>query len=99
MTSNVRIEQFRDPILEKAGQDPKAAGLWKVVTYKPLAHDQSISITYVRFYSFVNWYFSRLNKKFRETYVDLKRTLFVFTDLTQTQIVGGTETDTQSAHR
>ena len=48
-TSSVRIEHFRDPILGKAGQDPKAAGLWKVVTYKPMAHDQKISITYVRF--------------------------------------------------
>ena len=40
LTSSVRIEHFRDPILGKARQDPKAAGLWKVVTYKPLAHDK-----------------------------------------------------------
>ena len=93
LTSSVRIEHFRDPILEKAGQDPKAAGLWKVVTYKPLAHDQKITITYVRFYSFLNWYFSGLNEKFQHTYVDPKRTLYVYSDLAQTQIVGGRETD------
>ena len=93
LTSSVRIEHFRDPILGKAGQDPKAAGLWKVVTYKPLAHDQKITITYVRFYSFLNWYFSGLNEKFQHTYVDPKRTLYVYSDLAQTQIVGGRETD------
>ena len=93
LTSSVRIEHFRDPILGKAGQDPKAAGLWKVVTYKPLAHDQKITITYVRFNSFLNWYFSGLNEKFQHTYVDPKRTLYVYSDLAQTQIVGGRETD------
>ena len=93
LTSSVRIEHFRDPILGKAGQDPKAAGLWKVVTYKPLAHDQKITITYVRFYSFLNWYFSGLNEKFQHTYVDPKRTLYVYSDLAQTQIVDGRETD------
>ena len=93
LTSSVRIEHFRDPILGKAGQDPKAAGVWKVMTYKPLAHDQKISITYVRFYSFVNWYFSGLNENFHQTYVDPKRTLYVYSDLAQTQIVGGRETD------
>ena len=90
LTSSVRIEHFRDPILGKAGQDPKAAGLWKVVTYKPLAHDQKITITCVRFYSFLNWYFSGLNEKFQHTYVDPKR---LYSDLAQTQIVGGRETD------
>ena len=93
LTSSVRIEHFRDPILGKAGQDPKAAGLWKVVTYRPLAHDQKITITYVRFYSFLNWYFSGLKEKFQHTYVDPKRTLYVYSDLAQTQIVGGRETD------
>ena len=93
LTSSVRIEHFRDPILGKAGQDPKAAGLWKVVTYKPLAHDQKITITYVRFYSFLNWYFSGLNEKFQHTYVDPKRTLYVYSDLAQTQLVSGRETD------
>ena len=47
----------------------------------------------MRFYSFVNWYFSGLSEKFQHTYVDPKRTLYVYSDLAQTQIVGGRETD------
>lgn len=92
LTSRVRIEHFRDPILG-GGEDPKTAKLWEVVTYKPLAHDQSISITYMRFYSFVNWYFSGLKQTFHEKYVDPTKSLYVYTDHTQTQLVGGTETD------
>ena len=65
LTSRVRIEHFGDPI-PKGGEDPKTAKLWEVVTYKPLAHDQSVSITYVRFYSLVNWYFSGLNDSFHK---------------------------------
>ena len=34
-----------------------------------------------------------MDEKIYHTYADPKRTLFVYTDLTQTQIVGGTETD------
>ena len=44
----------------------------------------------MRFYSFLNWYFSGLNEKFQHTYVDPKR---LYSDLAQTQIVGGRETD------
>ena len=72
LTSRVRIEHFRDPILG-GGEDFKTAKLWEVVTYKPLAHDQSISITYVRLCSFVNWYFSGLKQAFHEKYVDPTR--------------------------
>ena len=32
-------------------------------------------------------------KKFQHTYVNPKRTLYVYSDLAQTQIVGGRETD------
>ena len=48
---------------------------------------------YVRFFSHVNWYFSGLDEKIYHTYANPKRTLFVYTDLTRTQIVGCTETD------
>lgn len=92
LTSRVRIEHFRDPI-SGGGEDLKTAKLWEVVTYKPLAHDQSISITYVRLCSFVNWYFSGLKQTFHEKYVDPTRSLYVYADLTQARLVGGTKTD------
>lgn len=41
----------------------------------------------------MNWYFSGLKQTFHEKYVDPIRSLYVYTDLTQTQLVGGTETD------
>lgn len=44
-------------------------------------------------YSYVNWYFAELNEVFHEKFVEPTRTLFVYTDLVQTQLVGGTETD------
>ena len=86
LSSSVRIEHFRDPNLNmwKSTDD-----LWRVV-------DRQWNVVvgrYVRFYSYVNRYFSGLDEKIYHTYADPKRTLFVYTDLTQTQIVGGTETD------
>lgn len=89
LSSRVRIEHFRDPIY-KGGENPKKAKLWEIVSYIPLAHDLSITISFVRSYSFVNWYFSGLKMTFHEKFVDPTRS---YTDLTQTQIVGGTETE------
>ena len=77
MSSRVRIEHFRDPIL-KVGENPKTAKLWEIVSYKPLSHDQSITISCVRFYSYVNF---------------MKNTWILQDLLTQTQAVGATETD------
>ena len=86
LSSSVRIEHFRDPNLNmwKSTDD-----LWKVVDIQWTV----VVGRYVRFYPYVNWYFSGLDEKIYHTYADPKRTLFVYTDLTQTQIVGGTETD------
>mgnify|MGYP006963855965 CR=1 FL=1 len=86
LSSSVRIEHLRDPNLNlwKSSDD-----LWKVVNTRW----DVVEGRCVRFYSYVNWYFSGLDEKIYHTYVDPKRTLFVYTDLTQTQIVGGTETD------
>ena len=86
LSSSVRIEHFRDPNLNlwKSTDD-----LWKIVDIQWTM----VVGRYVRFYSYVNWYFSGLDEKIYHTYADPKRTLFVYTDLTQTQIVGGTETD------
>ena len=86
LSSSVRIEHFRDPNLNlwKSTDD-----LWKIMDIQWTM----VVGRYVRFYSYVNWYFSGLDEKIYHTYVDPKRTLFVYTDLTQTQIVGGTETD------
>ena len=86
LSSSVRIEHFRDPNLNlwKSLDD-----LWEVVDVQW----NVVKGRYVRFLAYVNWYFSGLNEKIYHTYADPKRTLFVYTDLTQTQIVGGTETD------
>ena len=86
LSSSVRIENFRDPNLNlwKSTDD-----LWKIVDIQWTM----VVGRYVRFYSYVNWYFSGLDEKIYHTYADPKRTLFVYTDLTQTQIVVGTETD------
>ena len=86
LSSSVRIEHFRDPYLKlwKSTDD-----LWRIVDIQW----NVVVGCYVRFYSYVNWYFSGLDEKIYHTYADPKRTLFVYTDLTQTQIVGGTETD------
>ena len=86
LSSSVRIEHFRDPNLDlwKCSDD-----LWRIVDIQWTV----VVGRYVRFYSYVNWYFSGLDEKIYHTYADPKRTLFAYTDLTQTQIVGGTETD------
>ena len=86
LSSSVRIEHFRDPNLDM-WKSPDT--LWSAVD---IQWDVVVG-RYVRFYSYVNWYFSGLDEKIYHTYADPKRTLFVYTDLTQTQIVGGTETD------
>ena len=86
LTSSVRIEHFRDPNLNMWKSSDE---LWEVVDVQW----NVVSGRYVRFYPYVNWYFSGLDEKIYHTYADPKRTLFVYTDLTQTQIVGGTETD------
>ena len=86
LSSSVRIEHFRDLNLNmwKSTDD-----LWKVVDIQ-----WTVFVgRYVRFYPYVNRYFSGLDEKIYHTYADPKRTLFVYTDLTQIQIVGGTETD------
>ena len=65
-------------------------------TYRKVVHTHhphDAAQKYVRFYSYVTWYFSGLDEKIYQEFVDPNRTLFVYTDLTQTQIVGGTETD------
>ena len=86
LSSSVRIEHFRDPNfnLWKSTDD-----LWRIVDIQW----NVVAGRYVRFYSYVNWYFSGLDEKIYHTSADPKRTLFVYTDLTQTQIVGSAETD------
>ena len=86
LSSSVRIEHFRDPNLN----------MWKSTDDLWSIRDVQWEVVvgrYVTFSSYVNWYFSGLDEKIHHTYADPKRTLFVYTDLTQTQIVGGTETD------
>ena len=86
LSSSVRIEHFRDPNLN----------LWKSTDDLWSIRDVQWEVVVGRFVTFsshVNWYFSGLDEKIYHTYADPKRTLFVYTDLTQTQIVGGTETD------
>ena len=68
--------------------------LWKEVVHTHHSdnlHDPGQK--YVRFYSYVNWYFSSLDQKIYQALVDPNRTLFWYTDLAQAQIVSGTETD------
>lgn len=81
LAGSVRVEHFRDYNLRRWTN----THLWKSVTH----HGK----TYVRFYSYVNWHFSGLNQQIYESSFDPNRTLFVYTDLAQTQIVGSTETD------
>ena len=81
LSSSVRIEHFRDHNLKRWSNN----NLWKTVT----RHGQS----YVRFYSYVNWHFSGLNQQIYEATFDPNRTLYVYTDLAETQIVGASETD------
>lgn len=62
-----------------------------MIEYKPFT--SSAKMKYVRFYSCLNWYFAELDSTFFEKFVEPTRTLFVYTDFVQTQLVGGTETD------
>ena len=93
LSSTVRVEHFRDPNLGRwSGEAEKY--LWKEVVHTHHSdnlHDPGQK--YVRFYSYVNWYFSGLDQKIYQAFVDPNRTLFLYTDLAQTQIVGGTEID------
>lgn len=81
LAGSARVEHFRDYNLRRWTN----THLWKSVT----RHGK----TYMRFYSYVNWHFSGLNQQIYESSFDPNRTLFVYTDLAQTQIVGSTETD------
>lgn len=97
LTGSVKIEHFREPTV-KTGESDKISKIWDVVEYGPLSltlpYGSKGEITkYVQFYSYVNWYFAELNEAFYEKLVVPTRTLFVYTDLVQTQLVGCTETD------
>lgn len=81
LSSRVNIEHFRGRNLEKWNPNE----LWKTVTL----HGH----TYVRFYSYVNWHFSGMNEPINQSNFEPNRTLFVYTDLAQTQVVGNVETD------
>ena len=93
LSGTVRVEHFRDPNLGR-WRNKVEKYLWKVVTHTHDGADvHEPGQKYVRFYSYVNWYFSGLDQKIYQAFVDPNRTLFVYTDLAQTQIVGSTETD------
>ena len=96
LSSTVRVEHFRDPNLGKWSSEVEKY-LWKEVVHSHHSDDPTQTHDpaqkYVRFYSYVNWYFSGLDGKIYQAFVNPNRTLFVYLDLAQTQIVGGTETD------
>ena len=48
---------------------------------------------YLRLYGFCNWYITDINSNFERIFGNETRTLFIYTDVAQPQIVGGKQTD------
>ena len=98
LTSLVEARYFRDPIshvLKIRGSDV----VWSIFDADQVGFKPGGNVTkskFLRLYSSVNWYLSELNRSFHNPDVftnHYKRTLYVYSDLVQTQLVGGSETD------
>lgn len=86
-------DHFRDPSSTVLKVNRKYFD-WEVADAKPRGANKSYK--FLRLFCYVNWYLSELDKSSqnRQTYVDhYKRSLFVYTDLIQTPIVGNAERD------
>ena len=86
LTSHVTVEHFRDPI----GHTLRwldGTKLWEIIDAK-----DSSSSKFVKFESSVNWYFYELGNAYYSPMYQ-KRSLYVYTDLVQTQFMGRSETD------
>ena len=86
LTSHVTVEHFRDPISHTL-RWLDGTKLWEIIDAK-----DSSSSKFVKFESSVNWYFYELGNAYYSPMYQ-KRSLYVYTDLVQTQFMGRSETD------
>ena len=63
---------------------------WKVMTDVATVMGRQ---DYLRLYGFCNWYITDINSNFERIFGNETRTLFIYTDVAQPQIVGGKQTD------
>ena len=94
LTTHVAVEHFRAPISQTLGW-LDGTKLWEIldakeVGFKPEGH--SSSSKFVKFENSVNWYFYELGNAYYSPMYQ-KRSLYVYTDLVQTQFMGRSETD------
>ena len=94
LTSHVTVEHFRDPISHTL-RWLDGTKLWEIIDakeagFKPEGH--SSSSKFVKFESSVNWYFYELGNAYYSPMYQ-KRSLYVYTDLVQTQFMGRSVTD------
>ena len=87
-------EHFRDPMSSTV---PSSDGhkLWDIIDANELGYKLDGIRTkswFLRLQSHVSWYFYELGHSFRSPQYQ-KRPLYVYTDLVETQVVGGSETD------
>lgn len=94
LTSHVTVEHFRDPISHTL-RWLDGTKLWEIIDakeagFKPEGHSRSSK--FVKFESSVNWYFYKQGNAYYSPMYQ-KRSLYVYTDLVQTQFMGRSETD------
>lgn len=90
LTGAVRYEHFGEHTL-KTGSNNKMSKMWDIIECEPITNCGNVK--YIRFYSYVNRYFAKLYEALFVKFVEPNRTLYVYTDLVQTQIVGDTKKD------
>ena len=94
LTSHVTAEHFRDPISQTLGW-LDGTKLWEIIDAKEAGfkpEGPSSSSKFVKFESSVHWYFYELGNAYYSPMYQ-KRSLYVYTDLVQTQFMGRSETD------
>ncbi|KAJ7386320.1 hypothetical protein OS493_010729 [Desmophyllum pertusum] len=79
-------------VVDDTGKDVSGAGWWQVVQNVKLARTGLVN-TVLRLHSFCDWVISDINDNFAKKFGSPTRTLFVYTDVAQGQIVGSGMTD------
>ena len=99
LTSLLTFEHFRDPISD-VDYDGDVQKVWEIVdskTHPVQPEGHSSESKFLRLECSVNWFLYRLCQKHtsqvKASQAYQERPLYVYTDLVQTQIMGGSETD------
>ena len=87
-------EHFRDPMSTSVPVSG-VQKLWDIIDAHEIGYKPEGTATkswFLRLQTHVNWYFYEIGHSFRSPLYQ-KRPLYVYTDLVETQVIGGSETD------